>query len=92
MEDAGLKLSMAILRGLVAPAGLPEPVGRRLLDALQGVAADPEFRAEADATGFQVAWVDSAAWSAAARAERDDLSALWPDAPHRTVEAASQPG
>jgi tripartite-type tricarboxylate transporter receptor subunit TctC len=92
MADAGLGLSMAILHGLAAPPGMADPASQRLLDALQGIGADPEFRAEADANGFQVAWIDSAAWATAARAARDELSALWPNPVHRTVEAASQPG
>jgi tripartite-type tricarboxylate transporter receptor subunit TctC len=90
MADAGLALSMVILRGLAAPLGLPEPASRRLLDALQGIAADPEFRAEADANGFQVAWVDGAAWAATAHAERDAIPALWPLVEPR-MAAASAP-
>ncbi len=92
MADAGLGLSMAILRGLAAPSGMADTASRRLLGALQDIAADPEFHAEADANGFQVAWIDGAAWAAAARAARDDLSALWPSGVHRTLEAATQPG
>lgn len=91
MADAGLPLSVPILRGLAAPSGLPEPVSRRLLDALQGIVADPEYRAEADANGFQVAWIDGAAWGASARAERDALSALWPTGDHPTMAAAGAP-
>jgi tripartite-type tricarboxylate transporter receptor subunit TctC len=89
MADAGLPLSMPILRGLAAPPGLPEPVSRRLLDALQGIVADPEFRSEADANGFQVAWIDGSAWSLSARAERDDLSALWPAGGPRIATATT---
>jgi putative tricarboxylic transport membrane protein len=89
MADAGLALTMAILRGLAAPFGVPEPANRRLLDALHGIAADPEFRAEADANGFQVAWIDGAAWMAAARAERDTVSALWPQVEHRMATASA---
>jgi tripartite-type tricarboxylate transporter receptor subunit TctC len=92
LEDAGLGLSMAVLRGLAGRSDLAAPAAQRLLDALRGIAADPEFRAEADANGFQVAWVDSAAWAAAAGAARDTLSALWPATGRRTLEAASQPG
>ncbi len=87
--DAGLALSMIILRGLAAPPGLPEAVSRRLVDALQAVVADPEFRTEADANGFQVAWIDGTAWNASARAERDALSALWPHGEHRMAAATT---
>jgi tripartite-type tricarboxylate transporter receptor subunit TctC len=91
MADAGLALSMSILRGLAAPSGLPEPVSRRLLDALQGIVADPEYRAEADANGFQVAWIEGPAWGASARAERDALAPLWPTGAHPTMAAAVVP-
>jgi tripartite-type tricarboxylate transporter receptor subunit TctC len=90
MTDAGLALSMAILRGVAASTGLPEPVRSRLTGALQGVVADPDYRAEADANGFQVAWIDGTAWTAAAHAERDALSALLPNGEHR-MAAASAP-
>ncbi len=92
MADAGLALPMTVLRGLAARSGLPDATRQRLLDALAGIAADPEYSAEADANGFLVASIDGAAWADAARAERDGLSALWPSAAHRTMEAASQPG
>ncbi len=92
MADAGLALTITVLRGLAARSGLPDATQRRLLDALLGIAADPEFVGEADANGFLVASLDGSAWSAAARSDRDKLSALWPNAAHRTMEAASQPG
>ncbi len=90
--DAGLALAMPILRGLAAPPGLPALAMERLLGALRGVVADPEYRAEADANGFEVAWIDGPAWYASALAERDEVAALWPPVSTRTVEAASQPG
>jgi tripartite-type tricarboxylate transporter receptor subunit TctC len=92
MTNVGLALPVAVRRGLAARFGLPEPAARRLLDALQDIAADPEFRAEADADGFEVAGVDGTAWTAAAMAERDELAAFWPTAERRTMEAARQPG
>jgi tripartite-type tricarboxylate transporter receptor subunit TctC len=92
MTDVGLAVSMAILRGLAVPSGLPDAIGQRLLDALQAIGADPEFRAEADANGFEVAWIDSTAWNAAAHAARDEISVLWPTGPSRTVAAANPPG
>ncbi len=90
--DAGLPLSMQVLRGLAAPPGLPAPVQDRLLAALRGIVADPEYRAEADANGFEVAWIDGAAWAASAQAEADETATLWQPGAPRTVEAASQPG
>jgi tripartite-type tricarboxylate transporter receptor subunit TctC len=91
MADAGLALSMVVLRGLATRPGLPETVGRRLLEALEGIVADPAYRSEADANGFQVAWIDGTAWSASARADRDTVSTLWPNS-ERRIAAAGAPG
>ena len=81
LRDLGLQLSSHIRRGLAAPAGLPEAVAAGLAAALQAIAADPEFQAEADANGFIATWFDGALWSAQAWAERSDLANLWRDQP-----------
>ncbi len=92
MADAGLAVTMTVLRGLAARPDLPDATQRRLRDALLAIAAGPEFSDEANADGFLVGSIDGAAWTAAARSDRQKLSALWPTAAHRTLEAQSQPG
>jgi tripartite-type tricarboxylate transporter receptor subunit TctC len=52
-----------------------------LAAALQAVTGDPEFRAQAEASGFQVAWIDGTAWTAMVREEQARLAALWATEP-----------
>ncbi len=81
LRDSGLDLSAVIRRGLAAPAGLPEPIARRLSHALQAVAEDPEFHDRADTSGFVPTWRDGATWASEARDERDELAKLWATEP-----------
>jgi tripartite-type tricarboxylate transporter receptor subunit TctC len=81
LNEAGLKLEAAITRGVAAPAGLPDDAAAHLAGALQGVVADPDFRAQAEASGFQVAWIDGAAWTAMVEEERARLAMLWATEP-----------
>ncbi len=90
LRDSGLDLSAAIRRGLAAPAGLAEPVMRRLVAALQAVAVDDEFRHHADSEGFVATWLDGASWTAEAQDERDVLARLWSTEPW-LQEGAEQP-
>jgi tripartite-type tricarboxylate transporter receptor subunit TctC len=77
LRENGLELSAAILRGLAAPAALPEDLAGQLRMALAGLVADPEYRDGANAGGFMAQFVDGASWTAQARGERDALTALW---------------
>jgi tripartite-type tricarboxylate transporter receptor subunit TctC len=77
LNEAGLKLEASITRGLAAPAGLPDEVAEHLAAALQAVVADAAFREHAEASGFQVVWIDGAAWTAMAEEERARLASLW---------------
>jgi tripartite-type tricarboxylate transporter receptor subunit TctC len=81
LHEAGVPLAAAITRGLAAPAGLPDDVANQLAAALRGVADDPEFRAKAEASGFQVAWIDGAVWTSMVQEERVRLAALWATEP-----------
>ncbi|MBV9783670.1 MAG: hypothetical protein JO264_07595 [Acidisphaera sp.] len=85
LGDAGLPLSAFILRGLAAPAGLPQATAARLLEAMQAVVADPDYHAQGDASGFSVLWLDGDAWTAHAEAERVELTRLWQAAPWRPL-------
>src|SRR5262249_14846782 len=81
LKDTGLDLSAVIRRGLAGPAGLPDPVRRRLTHAMQSVAEDPEFREQANADGFVPAWRDGATWMAETQEERGELARLWATEP-----------
>ena len=81
LRDAGLDLSASICRGLAAPVGLPPDVAARLQAALQAVVADPEFRDQANTSGFVATWIDGAAWTAIAKMQHAELAQLWATEP-----------
>jgi tripartite-type tricarboxylate transporter receptor subunit TctC len=81
LNEAGLNLAAHITRGVAAPAGMANDVADRLAAALQAVVADPGFREQAEASGFQVAWIDGPAWTAMVDEERARLASLWATEP-----------
>lgn len=81
LRDLGLPLSAFIRRGLAVPAGTPEEINARLIQAMHAVLADPEFTAQANETGTRPFWTTGASWTAQAMAEREELSMLWQSAP-----------
>jgi tripartite-type tricarboxylate transporter receptor subunit TctC len=81
LRDAGLNLSAFIRRGLAAPSGLPVEIAAQLRQAMQAVVADPEFRDQADTSGFVATWIDGTAWTALAEDERGELAQLWATEP-----------
>jgi tripartite-type tricarboxylate transporter receptor subunit TctC len=83
LRESGLRLSSYICRGLAGPAALSDTAAAALAEALRQMAADPEFQAEADATGFIAGWLDGARWTEQARVERSELAQLWRDQPWR---------
>jgi tripartite-type tricarboxylate transporter receptor subunit TctC len=81
LRDVGLNLSAFIRRGLAAPAGLPADIARKLRQAMQAVVTDPEFRDQADASGFVATWIGGATWKVVADDERSELAQLWATEP-----------
>jgi tripartite-type tricarboxylate transporter receptor subunit TctC len=81
LRDSGLRLTAAIRRGIAAPTGLMPETTERLHVALRNIIADPEFRAQADAGGFEADLTDGPNWSAEAEADRAGLALLWQKAP-----------
>lgn len=55
-EAIGVPWSVAHWRGLVAPAGLSAALTKTFVDALQRVASDADFQAEARANAFTTRW------------------------------------
>jgi tripartite-type tricarboxylate transporter receptor subunit TctC len=86
LGESGLKLSAYIRRGLATPAALPIPMAARFAVALASVAADPEFGAQGDSSGFIAKWLDGAAWTAQAARERTGLTHLWATEPWSTSD------
>jgi tripartite-type tricarboxylate transporter receptor subunit TctC len=81
LNEGGVPLSASIRRGLALPAAVPAEVTARFAAALQAVAADPDFRDQADQAGFLPVWLDGAGWTAQIAAERADLTRLWASEP-----------
>jgi tripartite-type tricarboxylate transporter receptor subunit TctC len=69
-EAIGVAWQVAHWRGIVAPPHLPDSIRDRYVEALQRVAADEAFRAEAAASAFTVRWRFGAAF--ASYMEQDD--------------------
>ena len=74
LAEFGLNLNAPILRGLVAPAGVPAALLGRLAAACKATVSDPDYAASADTSGFQPRWLDGTDWLAQAQAEQDELA------------------
>lgn len=81
LQEAGVDLSASIRCGLATPAGIGEDMAGRLIAALKGIVADPDFQALADANGFQPTWMAGPDWTALVERQRTDLGILWATEP-----------
>lgn len=81
LRDAGFALSAFVRRGLAVPAGTPDEVAQRLIEAMRAVLADPEFTIQANETGTRPFWTPGAAWTTQAQSERTELAQLWQSTP-----------
>lgn len=79
--EAGVNLSASIRRGLATPVGIGDEMAGRLIAALKGIVADPDFLALADASGFLPTWMAGPEWTALVERERVDLGKLWATEP-----------
>lgn len=81
LHASGIPLQSVILRGLALPAA-PDP-GRlaALQSALARIAADPEFIAAAEETGFQPLILPGPAWTTHVQEDHARLAALWSTTP-----------
>ena len=71
-EELGEKdLTATIWFGLFAPAAVPDPVYRRLVEAARAAHADPETRAALERQGFQVSGETEPEFSAGIRARSE---------------------
>ncbi len=81
LNEAGVPLSATIRRGLAVPSGVPAAMVAKLAEALKAVSADPDFKDEADTTGFLAVWIDGPAWTVQMTSEQADLAKLWASEP-----------
>lgn len=87
-REAGVALDWAGLRGVIAPAGLPQGRAEKISTALASVMRDPDLAGLLAAEGAQPAWLDAASWGAAVQAEAARLEALWRAAPWQPFNAS----
>jgi tripartite-type tricarboxylate transporter receptor subunit TctC len=81
LRENGIDLTAHILRGIAAPSAMPAARVATLTAGLQEVTGDPEYRAYADANGFEVVWLEGSVWTLQTMAERSELLELWQRTP-----------
>ncbi|WP_238265848.1 tripartite tricarboxylate transporter substrate binding protein [Cupriavidus pauculus] len=80
-REQGYNIELASLRGLAAPKGLPEPVKKKLVDAMAKVAADPQFKQQADAMFAPLRYLAPAAYAAELERGEAGFRQLWKEMP-----------
>ncbi len=80
-REQGYNIELASLRGLAAPKGLPEPVRKKLVDAMAKVAADPQFKQQADAMFAPLRYLAPAAYAAELERGEASFRQLWKEMP-----------
>ena len=75
--EQGVNLVLSSERGIVAPAGVPADVQRRLTEALRAVAADPEFQKQMTQQFTEMDYVEGAAWKTRLDKATAEFVALW---------------
>lgn len=80
-REQGYNVELASLRGLAAPKGLPEPVKKKLVDAMAKVAADPQFKQQADAMFAPLRYLAPAAYAAELERGEAGFRQLWKEMP-----------
>lgn len=80
-QEQGVNLVFNSERGIVAPAGIPAEVQRRLTQALRAIAADPEFQKQMATQFTDMDYVEGAEWKARVDKATAEFGALWKYAP-----------
>ena len=80
-NEQGVNLVLSSERGIVAPAGIPADVQRRLTEALRAIAADPEFQKQMAQQFTEMDYLEGAAWKARLDKATVEFNALWKTTP-----------
>ena len=80
-RESGYNYEMASLRGMAAPKGLPAAIRERLVKAIAAAAADPAFRAAAEAAFAPVRYLSPQAYEAEIKAGDVVFRQLWKELP-----------
>lgn len=79
--EQGFEVEWGALRGLFAPAGLPDDVREKLSAAIVAVHEDPEFIAMAERDRQMLFYRDGPAFLEIALTQYENLKALWEESP-----------
>jgi tripartite-type tricarboxylate transporter receptor subunit TctC len=79
--EQGFDVQIASIRGLAAPAGLPEEVEAKLVAAFDAMAEDPAFLALREAQGFPLEVVTGDAYRALAAEQSAVAQRVWNETP-----------
>ena len=80
-KEQGIDIELASLRGLAAPKGLPEGVRKKLVDAVAAIAADPQFRQQAEAMYAPLRYLAPPAYAAELERTEAGFRKLWTEMP-----------
>lgn len=79
--EQGVDLVFNSERGIVAPAGIPADVQRRLTEALRTIAADPEFQKQMASQFTEMDYLEGAAWKERLDKATTEFVNLWKTTP-----------
>lgn len=80
-EEQGYAITLAALRGLAAPKGLPADIRAKLVDAILAAANNPEFQAKARETFQPLRILDAASYARELSRMDEDFRGLWNESP-----------
>lgn len=80
-KEQGMDIELASLRGLAAPKGLPEAVRKKLVDAVAAIAADPQFKQQAEAMYAPLRYLAPAAYATELERTEAGFRKLWAEMP-----------
>jgi len=83
MREQGIDVSASIVRGLAAPAGVPDAIMQRLSNALIAALRDPEFLVRAREQALSLDPMPSAEFRAHLLKEQQEVAELWRTNPWR---------
>lgn len=80
-KEQGANVVMGSMRGIAAPAGLPEDIRTKLENALEQAINDPDFMTRAKDQNLALAFLNSEDFELVLRRLHDDYSQIWEEQP-----------
>ncbi|MDV6227470.1 tripartite tricarboxylate transporter substrate binding protein [Nitratireductor aquimarinus] len=80
-KEEGYDVIMGSMRGIAAPAGVPEDVVAKLEEALKAAVADPEFQTKAKEQHLALSYMNAAAYKAELESLDATFRELWETTP-----------